>query len=297
MADGKSPQCRFCGAGEFSDISCPPSSCHFANEPTVPYFWDKTCKVGVLGCWADGIHAQCRFCGVGPYIDVKCPLEVGSPHRNECEFYDKPFVPHYWDHNCTHGMLGCLADGIHVGCRFCGMGSYKDIICPIDALKECTFINEPKVPYFWDQSCEFGKLGCMADGIHKECRFCRQRPFESIECPEPVRPPVGRCYFPGGEPFIPYYWDEGCQMGKLGCWADGLHAECRFCGVGDYQNVTCPVVRDNRRTAESPSQLDQHRFQGHSDYKPTDVVSGSPMLRLVFPYGFISAVALRNMFS
>lgn len=26
----------------------------------------------------------------------------------------------------------------------------------------------------------------------------------------------------------------------LGCWADGMHAECRFCGSGVFKGIACP---------------------------------------------------------
>eukprot|EP00446_Apocalathium_sp_SHHI-4_P082603 CAMPEP_0177509224 /NCGR_PEP_ID=MMETSP0369-20130122/41454_1 /TAXON_ID=447022 ORGANISM="Scrippsiella hangoei-like, Strain SHHI-4" /NCGR_SAMPLE_ID=MMETSP0369 /ASSEMBLY_ACC=CAM_ASM_000364 /LENGTH=105 /DNA_ID=CAMNT_0018987403 /DNA_START=72 /DNA_END=386 /DNA_ORIENTATION=- len=32
-------------------------------------------------------------------------------------------------------------------------------------------------------------------------------------------------------------------MGDLGCWADGLHQQCRFCGSGLYHDVACPAAR------------------------------------------------------
>eukprot|EP00444_Apocalathium_aciculiferum_P019053 CAMPEP_0183459562 /NCGR_PEP_ID=MMETSP0370-20130417/135840_1 /TAXON_ID=268820 /ORGANISM="Peridinium aciculiferum, Strain PAER-2" /LENGTH=111 /DNA_ID=CAMNT_0025651405 /DNA_START=197 /DNA_END=533 /DNA_ORIENTATION=+ len=31
-------------------------------------------------------------------------------------------------------------------------------------------------------------------------------------------------------------------MGDLGCWADGLHQQCRFCGSGPYHDVPCPTA-------------------------------------------------------
>jgi len=66
-------------------------------------------------------------------------------------------------------------------------------------------------------------------------------PFEDIACPGPIEPPKDQCTFPlRGEPLIGYYWDETCVNGKLGCWADGMHAECRFCGSGVFQEIPCP---------------------------------------------------------
>jgi len=239
-ADQKNMECRFCGGGNYS-APCPPTSCHFPNEPFVPYYWDPDCKMGMLGCWADGIHAQCRFCGEHPFTGVPCPDKLlAPPNKGTCTFLDnEPTTPYYWDANCTMGMLGCNADGIHDQCRFCGKDVYVDIPCP--ASEVCGFANEPMTPYFWDPECAMGKLGCMADGLHAECRFCGKMPFEDIPCPGPIEPPKDQCTFPlGGEPLIGYYWDKTCKMGELGCWADGMHAECRFCGSGVFQEIPCP---------------------------------------------------------
>lgn len=209
-ADGKNVQCRFCGAGAYEEIQCPPSSCHFINEPFVPYYWDTSCKMGMLGCWADGIHAQCRFCGDHPYTSLSCPSVVG------------------------------------------GQGPRPGPSTQ-DTAASCNFENEPLMPYFWDDDCQTGKLGCLADGVHPQCRFCAKRPFESIECPMEVAPPRNRCTFPKGmEPPELYYWDETCDFGVLGCWADGIHAQCRFCGGSTYWNVTCPSVRFTGAAAAGP---------------------------------------------
>jgi len=118
------------------------------------------------------------------------------------------------------GVHGCNADGIHVQCRFCGSGVFADIPCP--ASEVCSFANEPSIPYYWDPECSMGTLGCMADGMHAECRFCGKRPFEGIPCPGPIEPPQDQCTFPlHGEPTIGYFWDETCESGEL---LGGRHA-------------------------------------------------------------------------
>jgi len=225
--------------------------CEFPVEPPFPgFFWDPSCKMGMLGCDADGKNMECRFCGAGDYAGVPCP-------PSSCHFENEPFVPYYWDEDCALGKLGCWADGVHPQCRFCGDAPYTSIDCPASvggqranppaganqSAKQCAFVNEPTVPFFWDEGCHAGKLGCLADGLHEQCRFCAQRPFETIPCPSSVAPPGDRCSFPGGEPETPYFWDESCQLGDIGCWADGLHVQCRFCGSGVYGNVTCPSER------------------------------------------------------
>jgi len=54
---------------------------------------------------------------------------------------------------------------------------------------------------------------------------------------------LGACSF-DNEPTVPFFWDESCpQDGQsLGCLADGVHAQCRFCGAGDYSEVLCPAA-------------------------------------------------------
>eukprot|EP00405_Crypthecodinium_cohnii_P006883 CAMPEP_0194782362 /NCGR_PEP_ID=MMETSP0323_2-20130528/78647_1 /TAXON_ID=2866 ORGANISM="Crypthecodinium cohnii, Strain Seligo" /NCGR_SAMPLE_ID=MMETSP0323_2 /ASSEMBLY_ACC=CAM_ASM_000346 /LENGTH=311 /DNA_ID=CAMNT_0039721169 /DNA_START=56 /DNA_END=988 /DNA_ORIENTATION=- len=243
LADGKNTFCRFCGAGNYSEIPCPPSSCQFPNEPLVPYYWDMDVD---LVTWAAGPMASTSNAGsVGS--EIPCP-------PSSCQFPNEPLVPYYWDMDCTLGDLGCWADGIHIQCRFCGEAPSTSLSCPAvvggsiaaggsSNLNECTFPNEPHTPYFWDPSCTNGQLGCFADGIHEECRFCAHRPFETVACPEGVGPDASQCFFTEGfEPKIEYFWDESCEMGKLGCWADGIHAKCRFCGSGAYHEVECPTV-------------------------------------------------------
>lgn len=238
-ADGQNLQCRMCGAAQYINVSCPASVCTFAQPPYTPYYWDKDCEVGMLGCWADGVHAQCRFCGDHPYTGIACPEGAAPPLAASCDFDNEPEDPYYWEPACTMGMHGCNADGRNVQCRFCGHGGFTDIHCPGSHV--CEFAVLPTVPYYWDPDCVNGGLGCMADGINPQCRYCAERPFENVTCPVHVAPPENQCSWPQqGTPSVPHYWDESCQMGMLGCWADGQHAQCRFCGEGVYESISCP---------------------------------------------------------
>lgn len=239
-ADGKSMECRLCGAGDEFNVTCPSSSCKFANEPYIPYYWDPECEVGIEGCWADGVFAQCRFCGDFPYTGIPCPEGTAPPRAAACAFEVEPETPYFWDPSCEMGQHGCNADGKNVHCRYCGANGFSDIACR--ASQVCQFDSHPTVPYFWDARCGQTKfLGCNADGIHQECRFCASRPFEDVSCPGQEAPAVDTCTWPlRGEPSTPHFWDPSCKMGTLGCWADGLHAECRFCGEGVFRNITCP---------------------------------------------------------
>ena len=94
-----------------------------------------------------------------------------------CRFDNPPVTPFFWDSSCYMGMKGCLADGKHIGCRFCGAGArgiarplavlhtlhscysagnYSDIECPASV---CSFTDEPWTPYYWDDFCQWGMLG------------------------------------------------------------------------------------------------------------------------------------------
>lgn len=119
-----------------------------------------------------------------------------------------------WDASCKEGDLGCLADGKHLGCRWCGFEQYENVTCPRDT---CTFDNEPVTPYYWDSLCEMGMLGCNADGIHVQCRFCDHQPFNGVHCPPSARPnyPDGDCWFPVGTAQS-HKWDKNCKWGILG---------------------------------------------------------------------------------
>lgn len=49
----------------------------------------------------------------------------------------------------------------------------------------------------------------------------------------------GQCDFATAPPTsTPYVWDESCRNGGLGCYADGRHLQCRWCGFDPYP--TCP---------------------------------------------------------
>lgn len=164
--------------------------CSFANEPSINFFWDPRCleKGTSLGCNADGINQQCRFCGAGEFKDIVCPVHW-------CEFDNPPPIPYYWESKpegqggCWNGEFGCLADGKHVECRFCGEGAYSEIPCPealgavITPEKSCKFDKDTAAPYFWDSSCKDGMLGCNADGINLRCRFCGADEYQSVPCP------------------------------------------------------------------------------------------------------------------
>lgn len=177
---------------------------------------------------------------VGALMVIK-PAVGGSgtpPPVATCVFENQPATQYTWDESCLDPLantVGCNADSIHKECRFCGMEPYP--ACP-----SCTFANEPTTPYVWDSNCGIGGVsrGCFADSVHRECRFCGAEGFD--DCPPELKvpstgtmPTPGRCSFKL-EPVTPYVWDAFCGWGNntKGCYADGLHRQCRFCGFGDY---------------------------------------------------------------
>lgn len=108
--------------------------------------------------------------------------------------------------------------------------------------EQCAFVNPPVVPYYWDPSCNSNRvsLGCWADGVHNECRFCGEEPYTGIHCPsDAIVPSHKKCEF-DNPPINTYYWEPECTNGTLGCLADGKNWGCRWCGFGDYSSVTCP---------------------------------------------------------
>merc|ERR1712187_493401 len=92
---------------------------------------------------------------------------------------------------------------------------FSHIHCP--GSQVCAFEVIPTVPYYYEPSCHAGMLGCKADGVHDECRFCGDWPFESVRCPrshdEDAEVCRG-CLFHDG-------CDEGAEMDRASCELDG----------------------------------------------------------------------------
>jgi len=256
-ADGQNQECRLCGGGAAINVTCPPSACHFAQPPYIPYYWDASCELGDLGCLADGKHTQCRFCGDFPYSTIACPeTYTAAPPAVSCAFESEPEVPVYWEPGCVDGMLGCNADGQNMQCRHCGLNEFSHVHCP--GSQVCAFSNIPTVPYYYDPDCQQGMTGCDADGVNIQCRFCGVGDYASVPCPEPHEGLHICRSFLGTRPNS-YFWDDSCVDGQLGCNADGIHLQCRFCsadGTGDYAAIECPAEHSNnlRRLRGSSSQ-------------------------------------------
>lgn len=59
---------------------------------------------------------------------------------------------------------------------------YKTAASAAGATK-CKFDVRPWHHYYWDPTCYFGRLGCLADGHNVNCRYCGRGTYASIPCP------------------------------------------------------------------------------------------------------------------
>jgi len=144
----------------------------------------------------------------------------------------------------------------------------------------CEFEIEPRTSYYWDSNCRVDgtdHLGCKADGINQECRFCGMAPYG----PCPV------CEF-DDPPSTQYVWDNACKPGEYtrGCFADGVHFECRFCGLEGLDD--CPTPATDTSTTSSSTMTSRSAINldfldsGNSQPEPkqdiaeeSDIVSSS----------------------
>lgn len=142
-ADGKTPSCRFCNYTHHGTLcpKCPPPPAersppepcgsYSSSSPTkrvcgdngIACFGDPGCHYNssLACCLADGEREDCRFCGTGfcpacpanGHPPPKCGTLNGGTHL--CNG-----IPCFWDPDCENGGVGCMADGKHQQCRFCG---------------------------------------------------------------------------------------------------------------------------------------------------------------------------------
>lgn len=83
--------------------------------------------------------------------------------------------------------------------------------------EQCSFANPPVVPYYWDPNCtnDLTSLGCWADGVHAECRFCGEEPYTGVHCPlESITPSKQWCQL------MRLQWSRssGIPAASKGCW-------------------------------------------------------------------------------
>lgn len=128
--------------------------CTFPAPPSEHTTWDLTCvTIGGAGCFADGVHPECRYCGgTGAFASIPCdhdaeipapapepsqptesttPAPSSTPDPTGCQFANPPTEKYTWDPSCTSTPgAGCMADGLHPECRFCGgSGPFAAIPC------------------------------------------------------------------------------------------------------------------------------------------------------------------------
>merc|ERR1712187_1068264 len=89
---------------------------------------------------------------------------------------------------------------------------FSHIHCP--GSQVCAFEVIPTVPYYYEPNCHSGMLGCKADGVHDECRFCGAGTFESIRCPRPLEN-WEICRSTLGHRSVSYFWDDSWEAGML----------------------------------------------------------------------------------
>ena len=156
---------------------------------------------------------------------------------------------------------------------------------PGSELWACTG-NEAELCY-WDSRCgsgddPFSGLGCNAGGAGQECRFCGFGHFSAV-IPCPVTVADSPCALPGetlssctDNGLERCFFDTQCSskedmLGGLGCNAGGVGRNCRFCGFGSYENISCPAAEPliGTWTAELERVLDVPvavRYQKVGDY-------------------------------
>lgn len=198
---------------------------------------------------------------VSAMVAGRSSADAGSgtpPPVVNCSFKQRPSTQYSWDEACLDphaDQTGCNADGLHKACRFCGQ-------TPFPACPSCTFTLEPETPHVWDSNCGFDGVsrGCYADGVHRECRFCGEEGYDA--CPPGVgnstggspSNTTGECSFKT-EPVEPYTWDSFCGWAgqSNGCFADGSHRECKFCGFDDFDPCPEDSKQEGRKLRGSPS--------------------------------------------
>lgn len=235
-ADSANVECRFCGQPPYGDIPCPAAGAAVAPRAALlaGLVSEAASSTGAATAAAAPAAQAAKAAAAPKKVLRSKAVVVAAVHH--CSFDNPPATPYYWEPSCRMGIFGCNADDTNVQCRFCGSGAYSNIPCRPTA---CSFPNEPRTPYYWDETCAMNVVGCNADGIHVQCRFCVNRPFDPVRCPSSLTVAPGRCTFQGLPPTTPYFWDPTCEFGTRGCWADGLHAECRWCSAGAYKDIPC----------------------------------------------------------
>jgi len=75
---------------------------------------------------------------------------------------------------------------------------------------------------------------------------------KAFSCRPPEVRLTGECAWVN-EPWDDYYWEPSCTSGIKYCWADGINAECRFCGTGAFADVPCPTEAPTEEPTPAPT--------------------------------------------
>merc|ERR1719210_597975 len=90
---------------------------------------------------------------------------------------------------------------------------------------------------------------CM---IHGKVAIVQTSDEKPMDEDEPQGRPNGTCQF-ANPPAISVEWDPWCVVGGIGCNADGINAECRYCGQIPFKNCTNPTSWFTPSTATTTS--------------------------------------------
>jgi len=108
---------------------------------------------------------------------------------------------------------------------------------------ECSFSHPPAGTYVWDPACAGGGLGCRADGVHNECRWCgfaAFAPCPAASAPSPVPTAAPAPSAPGGGGGAGDWRPSGETLGSGHCRAEVPHAGWQLrstCGSGPEVRV------------------------------------------------------------
>ena len=154
-----------------------------------------------------------------------------------------------WTSKVRQKQVNARAGFMRVACVFAmhegPLGIFLAATPIIEYADSQVFSQPPVLPYFWDESC---KLDNQADEQPRMIWFVES---DIVYCLHML--PLGSwnllfcCTDWSGFPVTDLSGPLGCMwcssLQELGCWADGVHSQCRFCGeepfTGLLHTTTC----------------------------------------------------------
>ncbi|CAJ1371552.1 unnamed protein product [Effrenium voratum] len=164
---------------------------------------------GLETCGITGAEYKVKYCANTDRLVVKVmkPMTIDVVlNRTKCATVTsdgtcvkESEVPCCPDGSCTDRCTGTQCCPSAEGSRTCPSASTVEVsICALGKKYDCTgttgiappgrvdgeceFPNPPAMGYYWDPFCFFGQLGCFADGVNVECRFCGDGAFAEVTC-------------------------------------------------------------------------------------------------------------------